>query len=67
MANPEGSKNLYLNRTNAEALEGWSAEELAILISKGRKLFELTMSNPTPEELEYLTENPELMEVVEKW
>lgn len=67
MANPNGARNLYLNKENSEALQDFTADELRILVVEGRGLFELTMSSPTAKEMEYLNSHPKLMKVVEKW
>jgi len=67
MVMPKGAKELYLNKKNNEILGRFTADELATLVEKGKKLFELTMTEPTEEEWQYLVDNPDLMEVIQKW
>jgi hypothetical protein len=67
MPNTQGSRNLYLNKDNAEVLDRFTADELALLVKEGKGLFELTMKEPSEEEWEYLVSHPELMKVIEKW
>jgi hypothetical protein len=64
---PIGSKKIYFNKHLAPKVDKFSAEELAILIEEGRGLFELTMAEPTQDELAYLDAHPKLRQVVEKW
>jgi len=67
MPNVEGTRNIYFGKNEAPIVKGWTAKEIATLISKGRQLFEMAMSNAEDEEIEYLEANPELMEVIKKW
>lgn len=67
MPNPRGSRSMYLNQKQAKILEPFSPEELVILIEEGKGLFELTMENPSKQEMSYLNNHPRLRRFVEKW
>jgi hypothetical protein len=67
MPDPVGAKKLYFKRDLVKVVEKFTAEDIAVLLDEGKGLFELTMSDATPAEMEYIQAHPKLMEVIKKW
>ena len=62
---PKGSRKVYFSRTKAEPLAHLENDDIYLLLTKGRDLFNLLTITPEAEAL--LVANPDLVEVVEKW